>query len=205
MIGEIVGFGLAGALMMLAGNAIAELDGAARIAGFALAVVAMGSFEGSAVGLAQWAVLRTRIASLTRRTWLVATVGGAVIAWASGMAIGTFAGDAFASSDEDMPIVAGLVIGAIAGVLLAGPQWVALRRTGVAAPWWIPAHAFGWSLGMVVAFAGVGALPSSAALVFTMIAMAGTGLGMGALVAAITGLALVDAIRVRPARSPALP
>ncbi len=204
VVGEIVGFGLAGALMMFVGDAIAAIDGFAQLIWSAVAVVIMGTLEGTAVALAQFVVLGRVIASLTRRAWLVATVCGAILAWGCGMAIGTLAGDAFASS-TDMPIAAALVIGALAGVLLSGPQWLALRRARIDARWWIPAHAFGWSVGMVVAFAGVGAMPSSEALMFTMIAMAGTGLAMGALVAAITGLALIEAVRATPSRSPALP
>lgn len=203
--GEIIGFGSAGAFMMFVGEPVSELDGVAQLAAMLGAILVMGVAEGTAVGLAQWLVLRETFRSLTRRMWLVATLVGAIAAWASGMAIGTIAGDALASSDVDMPIAGALVIGALAGAILSTPQWLAFRRAGVDARWWIPAHAFAWSVGMVVAFAGVAALPSSAALVFTVIAMAGTGLGMGALVAAVTGLALVDAARVRPSRSPARP
>lgn len=205
VIGEIVGFGLAGAVMIGVADLMALEQGQIQLAPLVAAVIAMGALEGTAVALAQYAVLGRTFASLTRGAWLLATIGGAIVAWGSGMVIGQLAGDAFAGSDVDMPIAGALVIGAVAGSILSGPQWVALRRARVAATWWIPAHAFGWSVGMVIAFAGVGSLPSSAALMFTMIAMAGTGLGMGALVAAITGIALVDAARVRPARSPALP
>lgn len=203
VIGEIVGFGLAGAVMMGVVGLMGLEQGQIQLAPLVVSVIAMGALEGTAVGLAQHAVLGSVFASLTRASWLVATIAGAILAWGCGMVVGQLAGDAFASSDIDTPIVGALVIGALAGVVLAGPQWLVLRRAGVDARWWIPAHAFGWSVGMVVAFAGVGALPSSAALVFTMIAMAGTGLGMGALVAAVTGLALVDAARIVPA--PAAP
>ena len=195
VIGEIVGFGLAGAVMVGVADLAALEQGQLQTAPVVAAIVAMGALEGTAVGLAQFAVLARTFRALTWRAWLLATVTGAIVAWGCGMLIGQLAGDAFASSDTDMPIYGGVVIGAIAGLILSGPQWLALRRARVSAPWWVPAHAFGWSAGMVVAFAGVGALPSSAALVFTMIAMAGTGLGMGALVAAITGVALVDAAR----------
>lgn len=203
--GEIVGFGLAGALMVFVGDAIAAQDGLAQIVWGGMAVVAIGTLEGTAVGLAQWSVLRRTFASLTAPAWLAATIGGAIVAWGGGMLVGTLAGDALASSDVDMPVPAAFAIGAIAGTILAGPQWLALTRAAVHAPWWIPAHAFAWSAGMVVAFAGVAALPSSSAAMFTVIAMAGTGIGMGGLVAAVTGLALVDAARPTPSRSPARP
>ena len=205
VIGEIVGFGLAGTLMMLVGDAIASQDGLAQVIFGGLAVVAVSTVEGTAVGIAQWTVLRTTFRRLAARAWILATIAGAIVAWGAGMTIGALAGDALAANDVDMPIAGALVIGAAAGAILAGPQWLALRRAEIDAPWWIPAHAFAWSVGMVVAFAGVAALPSSAAVVFTVIAMAGTGVGMGALVAAVTGLALVDAARARPARSPARP
>ena len=203
VVGEIVGFGLAGTLMMLSGEAITSQDGLPQLILGGVAVIAVGLLEGTSVGLAQWTVLRTTFPSISALAWLAATIAGAIVAWGAGMAIGVLAGDALAADDVDMPIAGALVIGAIAGAILAAPQWTALRRAGIEAPWWVPAHAFAWSVGMVVAFAGVAALPSSAAITFTVIAMAGTGLGMGVLVAATTGLALVDAARPRPSRSPA--
>lgn len=204
VVGEIVGFGLAGAIMMGIGDRMVLENGDVQIALAAVVLVAMGLVEGTAVALAQFTVLGHTFPGLTRTAWLIATVAGAILAWACGMAIGQVAGDAM-TSEMDVPIAGAIFIGALAGAILAGPQWLALRRAHVEAPWWIPAHVVAWSAGMVVAFAGVSAAPASEDLMLTMLVMAVTGLGMGGLVAAITGLALVDAARVRPSRSPALP
>lgn len=50
-------------------------------------VVVIGStlLEGTAVGLAQWLVLRSVLPRLSRNAWWLATMAGALIAWLLGM------------------------------------------------------------------------------------------------------------------------
>lgn len=51
-----------------------------------LAAVLLGTLlEGVLVGVAQEAVLRDRLASLRKRTWMLATAAGAAFAWLLGM------------------------------------------------------------------------------------------------------------------------
>ena len=46
-----------------------------------LLVTVSGAIEGGLVGLAQWAVLRRPFPAITRRSWIGATVVGAMVAW----------------------------------------------------------------------------------------------------------------------------
>jgi hypothetical protein len=51
----------------------------------ALAVVASGAFEGGVVGFAQGRVLRRWLPAVPLRSWVLATMAGAVVAWTLGM------------------------------------------------------------------------------------------------------------------------
>jgi hypothetical protein len=49
----------------------------------------LGSIEGSVLGYAQWFALRHWLPGLGRESWLLATIGGAIVAWGAGMAAGS--------------------------------------------------------------------------------------------------------------------
>jgi hypothetical protein len=206
VVGEVVGFGLATVVGLAAAQAVERLAGLGQAAAMAAGVVLVGAVEGTAVGLAQWLVLRAALPAITRRAWVRATVAGAVVAWGAGMAIGARAGDRLEALAGGSPVVPALGIGLVAGTLLSLFQWPVLRRAVRGAGWWVPAHAVAWAAGMVVAFAGVGAIDPERPLLAAGIGAA-TGLAMGAVVAALTGLALVWLIRGphREPQSQALP
>ncbi len=205
MVGELVGFGLAGIVLFLTTVLIASENGGVLWIPAILAIALMGALEGTAVAIAQWAVLGPLFVALTRRAWLVATVAGAIVAWGAGMAIGTNAGALFEGASDAGRLAGGSAIGVVAGTILASPQWLALERAGVVARWWVPAHAAAWALGMLVAFAGIGLVPEDAEIGTVAAAAAATGVVMGAAVAAVSGIALVGAARATPSRSPASP
>jgi hypothetical protein len=167
---------------------------------FVCGILLVGAIEGSAVGLAQWLALRDVLPGIARREWLAATVAGAICAWAAGMLIGTQLGH-----DVDIPqtplalLAVALTIGAIAGALLSGFQWLVLRQAVVNAGWWVPSHAGAWAFGMLVAFAGTNVIDDNTPVPVVALVGAATGLVMGALVAAVTGLVLVRVLRQRPA------
>jgi hypothetical protein len=148
------------------------------------AVIAVGTMEGAAVGLAQWRVLQAELPAIGCRAWLVATVAGAVVAWGAGMGIGTLAGDQLEALASGSPVVVAMVIGGAAGTMLSAFQWLVLRRELPNAGWWVPTHALAWSLGMVVAFAGLGLLPPGTPMRLVGVVGAVTRLTMGASVAA---------------------
>ncbi len=86
-------------------------------------------------------------------------------------------------------------MGLLAGTLLGGAQWLALRRVLHQAAWWLPATILAWLLGMSVMLAG-GSLIQSGTPVWTLLLVSGvTGLVLGSLLGAITGLALVALLR----------
>lgn len=194
MLGEFVGFGLG----FGTGAALVALfppaEGVAGL-GITIAVAAVaGAIEGLTVGIAQWRVLRTVLARVTGRQWVGATVLGAVIAWIAGMMIGSNAGEVFADGGDPgvlMMVAAGASIGALAGVLLALPQWLVLRRAASSAALWIPAHALGWAVGIVISFVGVDLAGRATSMALSVGVIAASAVAMGAAAAAISGLALV--------------
>jgi hypothetical protein len=195
--GEAVGFG--GAALLGAGAAALTegLTGVSYAGAALLAILAVGAVEGSCVGLAQWFVLRGPLPAVRLRAWLLATVCGAVAAWGVGMAVGTRMGDGAAGAGPPVGVMllGGAAIGAAAGVILAVPQWLVLRRAVRRAGWWVPAHALAWSAGMLVAFAGTALVEEGTPVPMVATVGAATGLAMGALVAAGTGVALVVLVR----------
>jgi hypothetical protein len=201
MAGELVGFGLAAAIGAAVGGHLATASGmSAALLAIGL-VVAVGLVEGSAVGAAQWLVLRNHLEGLGARPWLSATVAGAILAWGAGMVIGSVGSQLVEQGGIGgfslMWIAAPLVIGAVAGTLLASVQWWLLRRVGYRASWWIPAHAIGWGGGMLIAFAGMSAVPDNATPITWVLAGGGIGVAMGLVAAMISGLALVALLHRR--------
>lgn len=202
MAGEVVGFSGAAVVGVCAARLIEPLAGTAQLAGMVLAVLLVGSVEGSCVGLAQWLVLREPLPAIRRRMWLLATVSGAVVAWGVGMALGTSMGDAAAGAGPPsgwLLFGGAAAIGAIAGVMLGAPQWLVLRRAVQRAGWWVAVHAIAWATGMLVAFLGMALIDENTPVSLVAAVGAATGLAMGALVASMTGLALVWLVKPRQA------
>ncbi|HET7768927.1 MAG TPA: hypothetical protein VFN74_09120 [Chloroflexota bacterium] len=196
VVGEVVGFGAAGALMAALGAAV---DGASGVAALVLAVgmvLVAGVVEGSAVGYAQWRMLRRLLPELPRGEWILASVAGGTLAWAAGMAIGTTAADLRGGSGagEAPPLRLMLggsaLIGIVAGALLSAAQWLVLRRHARGTGWWVPAHCAGWAVGMVVAIAGLDPVFDSESVGIQIGGSVLVGLAMGASAAAISGLGL---------------
>ena len=197
--GEVVGFGAAGTAIAALGATVDEASGPAGLL-LALGMVLLaGVVEGSAVGYAQWLMLRRLLPELSRGSWVAASVAGGTLACGVGMAIGTTAADMMGgaspgAASAEPPlwlILAGsAVIGIVAGALLSAVQWLVLRRSSAGAGCWVPAHSAGWALGMVVAIAGLDPVFDSEALLVQIGGSVLVGLAMGAAAAAISGLAL---------------
>jgi MFS family permease len=188
--GEVVGFGLAAPLGALAGWASDDASGASRTAIAILGGALAGVIEGSAVGWAQWRVLRGPLPTIGRRAWIVATAAGAALAWAIGMSLGTLA-----SPSDEPPfavVVAGAaILGAALGALLGAGQWLVLRRRVARAERWVVANALGWTIGMVVAFGGGGLVGEGSPVVGIILVAALTGAAMALAPALATGRALL--------------
>jgi hypothetical protein len=59
-------------------------------------------------------------------------------------------------------VLLALLLGAVAGTILASPRARVLRQHVARAWLWLPANALAWALGMVVVFRFAGTLPPSA-------------------------------------------
>lgn len=196
-IGELVGLGVvfvAGAFLAASSG---EPQGGMAIAGLGLLVVLLATFEGAMVGLAQWLVLRGRLPAITLRSWLLATIIGAVVAWVLGMIPSTVAafGDTAQSDAVEPPLLlligfaAGM--GAVLGVVLAAAQWWVLRRHLQKALLWLAANALAWAVAMPLIFWLVGAtIAEDRTLRSLALLVAGIGVA-GAVVGAIHGVFLL--------------
>jgi hypothetical protein len=155
--------------------------------------------EGSVLGTAQWLVLRRYLPDLAPGTWIVATAGGAVLAYAAGMSIGTALGEGIDLAGVPVVILAlcGILYVAGLGALLGVTQWWVLRRYVARAGWWVAANAGAWILGLAVGFAGPALVADWTATGVVVAMGATTGIVMGGLVGAVTGGVLVRLLRQR--------
>lgn len=197
-VGELVGLGAVFVVGFFLFVGHGEPRGAAALAGLAVLVVGLATFEGFVVGLAQWLVLRRPVPALTARSWIVATVVGAVVAWLLGMIPSTLGpamhGPSAAPPVEPPPLLVftmAAAMGAVLGVVLAGAQWVVLRRHFEGARIWLLANALAWCAAMPFIFWLVGATIGERQSVDAL-ALLVLGIGFaGAIAGAIHGLFLV--------------
>ena len=194
---ELLGLGATFGVGVFLFTRIGEPKGLAAL-GMLFLMTASGLIEGAVVGLLQWRVLRRPLPRVTRRAWLAATLIGVLVAWFLGslpatlMDMGADPSGAPAQEPETwMVLTLAAAMGLVLGVILALPQWRALRRAAENAWVWLPANSAAWALGMPVIFAAVdrayGAGTTWGAIVVMALALALT----GAVVGAVHGLALV--------------
>jgi hypothetical protein len=201
---EALGLGIVAASAVGLHTALAgETVGALLVS--ASALVALGAAEGAIVGYAQWWALHRALPQVRARSWIGATIFGALSAWTLGMLPSTLMhlGDtaAHASSAPPGPVVRfalAALLGAVAGPILGLFQWRVLRRCVPHAAWWLPANGLAWAAGMPVVFVVAGQLPEGWPLAAIACAVLG-GIGLaGAVVGMIHGLALVRLLRCGP-------
>ena len=181
-LGELVGLGTVAAVGFLLFQHAGEPANIGQALLFAAAFILLGAFEGIVIGLAQRQVLRTLLPSV--RGWVLATLVGAMVAWAVGMVPSTVAalmqqGATLSTTSPEPPLILVLVLasclGAIAGPILAAFQWLSLRKVVRTKAWlWLPANAAAWALGMPAIFLGAQAneLTSSTAAIAALVALA---------------------------------
>jgi hypothetical protein len=164
--GELLGLGVVAAAAIALVATVGEPAGPTAAIGFALPMVLLGAYEGVVVGWLQWWVLRSPLPGLARGRWVGATVLGAVAAWSPGMIPSTMFAPQAPGPEATPPTLApateallALLLGAVAGTILAFPQARVLRHHVVRAWLWLPANALAWALGMVVIFRSAGTLP----------------------------------------------
>lgn len=189
---ELVGLGATFGLGYVVGPAADAAGTAMAVVGAGLVMVVAGTlFEGVVVGLAQGWVLTDALGALALRDWVRATALGAFLAWLLGMIPSTIAqltADPTAAAEAPAMVggevlVLAAVLGLVLGPILALPQWAVLRRHVARAGWWIAANAGAWAVGMMVVFAGAGALAEDgsragfAAVLLTSFLVAGAAVG----------------------------
>jgi hypothetical protein len=154
-VGESLGLGFT-ALVALAVADAGQTGRFLPLVAAAIALAAAGAVEGVAVGYAQWRVLRGPLKALRARSWTVATVIGALVAWPLGMVPSTLAGglgDGGAPPFSDaLQYLLAAVMGFVLGPVLGIPQWRVLRRFVPHAGRWVLANAAAWAAGMPVIF-----------------------------------------------------
>jgi acetyltransferase-like isoleucine patch superfamily enzyme len=182
-VGELLGFlppALAGALLV-------SLDAPDPILVVGLTVA--GVLEGATIGMAQAWALATRWEDIDGRAWTTATAIAAGLSWFVGMG-----GSALAGWDR-FPLwlaISLLVPGAIVGLLSMGYlQWRVLRRVVGGSLVWVPATALAWLVGVLVPVLVLSAVPDSWPAEAHVAAAVPAAVGMGLVVAAITGRTLL--------------
>jgi len=172
----------------------------------ALAAVLLGTLlEGVLVGVAQEAVLRDRLASLRKRTWMLATAAGAAFAWLLGMIPNTVlalrpqdaAASPLAEPSALIQYALAAALGLVAGPVLGFAQWTVLRRHVARAAWWLWANAAAWAVGMPLIFLGMEYVPWTGPSAATLLAIYGVCGAVGLVVGAIHGRFLVELVRPR--------
>lgn len=196
--GELLGLGLTFTMIALV---LSNLDNQESIEGVLvsfLVAVASGAIEATLVGLAQWWAMSPWFPAISRRTWWLATLVGALVAYVLGylpstlMSLGEEASQSqMVEPPQWMVLLFAAGLGAVAGAVLSFAQWLALRKKVSGAGWWIPANMLAWLAGMPLIFWGIDAAQRRQPLTEVVLLLAGCLLLAGAVVGAIHGVALV--------------
>lgn len=200
-LGELIGLGLTFTVGIGSVLLIGEPQGAIAAIGLGLLMVASGALEGVVVGVAQWWAMQSALPEIKRKSWVAATLIGALVAWSFGSIPTTMmsmnadtAGTPAVDPDTISMLLMAGVMGALLGIILALAQWIVLRRTVHNAWWWLPANSAAWLFGMPIIFAAVDiAQGASNALQSVLIFVAALAL-TGTVVGGVHGLVLVKLV-----------
>lgn len=187
-LGELLGFGVP-AVLGAASYAVGLPDAA-----LAFVVIVGGMGEGAVLGLAQWLVLRRFLPGIKRAHWVGATAIGALIAWVIGMGMANL-GPALFDANLALFVLLAITCGIVFLLTMGGAQWLVLRRHVSKAWRWIVANAVAWPLGVAVPVVGMALVPDGATAAVMLVVGIASGIGMGLVVGAVTGVALVRLLR----------
>jgi len=179
--GELLGLAVVGA-----GFAAAHTWAAGSLTVAVIVAVIAGIVEGAIVGGLLGVVLTAVRPEVRLRTWTLATITGAVIAWTLA-SIPTATAPADGGEPPSWLLLGAAAMGAAAGPVLALFQGRALRVAGVRAPTWIVSNAIGWAIAMPIIFVAAGDAWTSLSMVVRGAALLFVA---GAIVGVVTGLAL---------------
>lgn len=201
-LGELLGLGLTFVVVILALSRIGDPQTVGMIwLAFFIAVFA-GAIEATLVGSAQWWAFSPWIPAITWRTWWLATLTGAIIAYVLGylpstlMSLGEQTTQAaVAEPPQSIQYLLAAGMGGAAGAVLSFAQWLALRRRVPHAGWWLPANMLAWMVGMPVIFWGIDLIQKGQSTWLSLLFMVGVLLMTGAVVGAIHGAVLVQLVK----------
>ena len=160
-------------------------------------LVLAGAGEGTVLGWAQSRMLRRELLELRTGDWIRATAAGAAAAWSIGMLPSTFSRQLL-ELWPPMLIALGIVAGVLLLTTIGFAQWLVLRRHVEGSGSWVVANALAWIAGLAVVFAAIGVAPEDSPVLIAAFGVVG-GLGMGLMVALVTGLFLVRLLdRAKP-------
>jgi hypothetical protein len=196
--GELLGLGLTFTMIALVLSGLDDQEGIGGVLISFLVAVASGAIEATLVGLAQWWAMFPWFPAISRRTWWLATLVGALVAYVLGylpstlMSLGEEASQSqMVEPPQWMVLLFAAGLGAVAGAALSFAQWLALRKKVSGAGWWVPANMLAWLAGMPLIFWGIDVARRGQSLTETVMLLAGCLLLAGAVVGAIHGVALV--------------
>jgi len=203
-ISEMFGLGLTfvvGAVIL--SNLGAKQSTVAILIAFAVAV-GSGAIEATLVGLAQWWAMHPWFPEISRRSWWLATLAGALVAYVIGWMPSTLMSLGEQASSSQNPVaepemwlvlVLAAGLGAIGGAILSFAQWLVMRRRVKGASVWIPANMLAWLVGMPIIFLGIDIAQRLSGLLWLVLFMAGILLLMGLVVGGIHGVFLARIAR----------
>jgi hypothetical protein len=174
------------------------------------AAVASGALEATIVGLAQWWAMHPWFQGISRFSWWLATMIGALIAYVLGylpstlMNLGEEVSEAAPMVEPPQYVILLLAagMGLVGGAVLSFAQWMVLRRHVSGAGIWFPANMLAWMLGMPVIFWGIDAAQMGQPLWQALLIISFALLVSGAIVGAVHGAFLVRlAVKRQPGRS----
>lgn len=211
-LGEMVGLGLSGALTVTL--IMANESQIGPIVAALVTVVGCTLIEGTAVGVAQWRVLRVPLPQMPLRSWWIGTAAGALFAWTLGMLPSTVfnmmetagsttavAATAGPEMSQGVTLLLAALLGAVAGPILGVGQWWVLRRCVARAWQWIPAQAAAWAVGMPLIFQLIDWIAPGAFTLRDALLAAAMLFLTGAVVGAIHGVVLARLV-IRDSRLP---
>jgi len=162
--GELFGLGLTFAAAALILSRLESQQSAGIVLVSFFLAVATGAIEATLVGLAQWWAMSPWFPTITRRAWWLATLVGALAAYALGYLPSTLMSLSQPASQTPVAEPPQLIIlllaaglGAIAGAVLSFAQWLTMRKKIKRAGVWVPANMLAWLVGMPIIFWGIDA------------------------------------------------
>lgn len=200
-LGELIGLGLTFIVGVSSVLLIGEPQSAMAAIGLGLLMVASGAIEGVVVGGAQWWAMQSALPEINRKSWLAATLIGALVAWSFGSipttmmsmnadATGT---PAVEPDTISMLLLAG-VMGALLGIVLALAQWIVLRRIVQNAWSWLPANSAAWLFGLPIIFGAVDLAQGASNAYLSVLIFAAALALTGTVVGGVHGLVLIKLV-----------